>query len=80
MICKPHGFACDQAQEKPDFDEHPERAPEGIDGWPEPMRRLAADIVFLTCMLPHFLQETVSGDVVDMSTSKCSLQSLQTYS
>jgi len=80
MSCKPHGFDCGQAQEKPDFDEQPESAPEGIEDRPEPMRRLAADTVFLTCTLLHFGQETVSGEVVDMSTSKCSLHSLQTYS
>jgi len=69
-----------QAQEKPDFDEHPESAPVGMEVPPCPMRKLAAEIVFVTFRLPHFLHLIVSVAVEVVSTSKCSLQSLQTYS
>ena len=41
------------AQEKPDFDEQPERAPLGMDGRPEPIRKLDEEIVFLTSRLWH---------------------------
>ncbi len=72
---------CNYAQENPDFDEQPERAPLGMDGRPEPIRKLDEEIVFLTSRLWHCGHLTVSvtpDDVV--STSKCFLQSLQTYS
>ncbi len=52
-----------------------------MDGRPEPMRKLDEEMVFVTSRLPHSGHLTVSvtpDDVV--STSKCFLQSLQTYS
>ncbi len=70
----------DQAQENPDFDEHPESAPEGMDDPPLLMRKLEAETVFLTFRLSHFLHLIVSAEDKDTSASKCSLQSLQTYS
>jgi hypothetical protein len=68
------------AQEKPDFDEHPESAPLGMEVPPLPMRKLEAEMVFATFRLPHFVHLIISLDDEVVSTSKCSLQSLQTYS
>ncbi len=80
-ICRPPGPAVCYAQEKPDFEEHPDRAPLGMDGLPEPTRKLDAEMVFATFRLPHFghLTGSVLREEV-VSTSKCFLQSRQTYS
>ena len=69
------------AQEKPDFEEQPDRAPDGIEGRAEPMRKLDDEMVFLTSRLLHSGHLTVSVVFEDVvRTSKCFLQSLQTYS
>jgi hypothetical protein len=71
----------DYAQEKPDLDEHPDRAPLGMAGPPDPIRKLEAEMVFVTSRLPHsghFTVSVVPDEVV--RTSKCFLQSRQTYS
>lgn len=68
------------AHEKPDFEEQPERAPEGIDDPPWFMRKLAADMVFFTLTPAHFGHRTISGEVAETSSSKWVLQELQTYS
>ena len=47
---------CVQAQEKPDFVEQPESAPEGMELEPEEIRKLEAEMVFFTTLLPHFGQ------------------------
>lgn len=78
---RPHGPGYGHAQEKPDFDEHPDRAPLGIVGLPEPIRKLDAEIVFVTSRLLHFGHLMVSEDWAEVvNTSKCFLQSRQTYS
>jgi len=69
-----------QAQENPDLEEQPERAPEGMVDPPLFMRKLEADMVFLTFRLSHFLHLIVSAEDKETSASKCALQSLQTYS
>jgi hypothetical protein len=74
------GFLGDQAQENPDFDEQPDRAPEGMEEPLPAMRKLDAETVFLTSRLPHFPHFIVSPEVRDTSASKCALHSLQTYS
>ena len=51
------------AHEKPDFEEQPESAPEGIDDPPWFMRKLAAEMVFFTLTLAHCGQRTISGEV-----------------
>ena len=69
------------AQENPDFDEHPDSAPEGIEDFPEPILKFDVEMVFATFRLLHLGHLTVldvSAEVVN--TSKCSLQSRQTYS
>jgi hypothetical protein len=78
---EPHGLPGDYAHENPDFDEQPERAPEGMVGRPEPILKLDVEIVFLTSRLLHFGHLTVSVTPEDVvSTSKWFLQSLHTYS
>ena len=79
MIKNRTGFY-DHAQENPDLEEQPERAPEGMDDPPLFIRKLEEDMVFLTFKLSHFLHLIVSAEDKDTSASKCSLQSLQTYS
>lgn len=44
------------AQEKPDLDEQPESAPDGIELLEEAIRKLLAEMVFSTKGLPHALQ------------------------
>ncbi len=79
-IGQPHGSPGNQAQEKPERDEQPERAPEGMEG-PAPIRKLAAEMVFLTSRLWQAGHLMISADDEEVvSTSKCFLQSLQTYS
>ncbi len=69
------------AQENPDLEEQPERAPEGIDDDPPETRKLVAEIVFFTFRLPHSLHLTMSALEADVvRTSKCFLQSLHVYS
>ena len=48
---EPHGLPVYHAQENPPLDEQPERAPDGIDGWPDPIRKLDDEMVFLTSRL-----------------------------
>ncbi len=80
-IWEPHGLPVDYAQENPDFDEQPERAPDGMGGRPEPIRKLDEEMVFLTSRLLHSGHLTVSVTFDEVvSTSKCFLQSLHTYS
>jgi len=59
-----------QAQENPELEEQPESAPLGMVDPPWPIRKLEADIVFLTFTLPHFLHLTVSPSDEVTSTSK----------
>ena len=61
------------------MEEHPDKAPEGMEV-PPPTRMLEADMVFLTLRLSHFLHLIISPPDEVVITSKCSLQSLQTYS
>ena len=59
IFMQPHGLLFDQAQENPDFDEQPERAPAGIELLPEDILKLDAEIVFLMFLLLHFVQVTL---------------------
>ena len=70
-----------QAQEKPDFDEQPDRAPAGAP-LELPDKRLAkVDICFSTFLLSHFLHTTLSASEMDETkVSKTVSQSLQRYS
>ena len=68
------------AQENPDFAEQPESAPDGMVDPPPVMRKLEAEMVFMTFRLSHFLHLIDSAEDKDTRASKCSLQSLQTYS
>ncbi len=78
---RPHGPVTCYAHEKPDFEEHPDRAPLGMVGLPAPMRKLEVEMVFATFMLSHFGHLTGSVSWAEVvSTSKCFLQSRQTYS
>ena len=76
MVCgnrgRPPWPACDQAQEKPDLQEPPDRAPAGAeDVFPDEILKLEAEIVFLTLLLPHLLHSTLSISVDEVvSTSK----------
>ena len=78
---RPHGSAFDQAQEKPDLVEQPDKAPAGIEELPDEIRKLEAEMVFLTLRLPHLLH-SISLSLADelVSTSKFALQSLHLYS
>ncbi len=75
---RPHRF---QAQENPDFVEQPESAPEGMELEPEEIRKLEAEMVFFTTLLPH-LGQTVSPAVsVEVTmVSNRDLHSWQRYS
>ena len=75
---RPHRL---QAQEKPDFVEQPESAPEGMELEPEEIRKLEAEMVFFTTLLPHFGQ-IGSGPVSEEVTmvSNRDLHSWQRYS
>lgn len=78
---RPHGSAADQAQEKPVFDEQPDRAPLGIEEWPDEIRKLEAEMVFLTFRLPHLLHSTaLPCSLALVITSKLALQSRHLYS
>lgn len=82
MIDGPHGSVGNYAQENPDFDEQPERAPAGIE-LDEVLarRRLVAEIFFFTLALWHLVQVIVSVDVdEERSFSKAALQSRHWYS
>ena len=75
---RPHGPLHVQAQENPDFDEQPDRAPEGILLPEEAIRKLPAEIVFFTFLLPHALQVTSFTALLELTrASNCFLQSLQ---
>jgi hypothetical protein len=80
-VGRPPGPAGDQPQEKPDLVEQPDKAPAGIDELPDEIRKLAAEMVFLTFRLPH-LPHSTSMSLADelISTSKFALQSLHLYS
>lgn len=69
-----------QPQEKPPFDAHPDRAPEGMAEPPELIRKLEAEMVFLTLRLPHLLQQVSSVAVEEVITSKRLRHSSQRYS
>ena len=75
---RPHRF---QAQEKPDLVEQPESAPEGMALEPEEIRKLEAEMVFFTTLLPHFGQATsLAVSVEETMVSNRALQSWQRYS
>jgi hypothetical protein len=75
---RPHRF---QAQENPDFVEQPESAPEGMELEPEDMRKLEAEMVFFTTLLPHLGQTTSGAGSVEVTmVSNSPLQSWQRYS
>lgn len=66
------------AQEKPDLEEQPERAPAGMLLDPDEIRKPAAEMVFLTFLLLHFLQTTsLAAAQEDTSDSKRVLHSWQ---
>jgi len=69
------------AQEKPDLEEQPERAPAGA-SFELPDNRLAkVDICFTTFLLSHFLQTTLSAsDMDETKVSNTVSQSLHRYS
>jgi hypothetical protein len=69
------------AQEKPDLDEQPERAPAGA-SLELPDKRLEnVEICFSTFLLLHFLQMILSASEVDVTkVSKTVSQSLHLYS
>jgi hypothetical protein len=79
---RPHGPAGDQPQENPDLEEQPDRAPAGIEERPEEIRKLEAEMVFLTLRLPHLLHSIScpAAEALPISTSKFALQSLHLYS
>lgn len=71
-----HGYA----QENPDLDEQPERAPAGMDGLFDVLW-IEADILFCTFGPPHFLHLTSSVAEDDkVMVSNISLQSLHSNS
>jgi hypothetical protein len=73
--------AADQPQEKPGLAEQPDKAPAGVAELPDEIRKLAAEMVFLTLRLPHLLHTTSSLLAAELvSTSKLALQSLHLYS
>lgn len=75
---RPHDF---QAQEKPDFVEQPESAPEGMEPELEAIRKLEAEMVFFTALLPHFGQTvSVAVSVEVTMVSNRALHSWQRYS
>jgi len=75
---RPHHF---QAQEKPDFVEQPESAPEGMELEPDEIRKLEAEMVFLTMLLEHFGQTTSAEASAEVTmVSNKALQSWQRYS
>lgn len=80
-VVQPDRLQCFQAQENPDFVEQPESAPEGMELDPEEIRKLEAEMVFFTTLLPHFGQ-TGSGAVSEEVTmvSNRDLHSWQRYS
>ena len=81
ILVQPDRPHCFQAQENPDFVEQPESAPEGMELEPEEIRKLEAEMVFFTMLLPHFGQVT-SAEVsveVRMASNKF-LHSWQRYS
>ena len=70
-----------QAPENPDFVDQPGSAPEGMELEPEEIRKLEAEMVFFTTLLPHFGQ-TGSGagsEEVTMVSNR-DLHSWQRYS
>jgi len=69
------------AQEKPDLDEQPERAPAGAPLELPDKRLENVEICFSTFLLSHFLQMTLSASEVDETkVSKTVSQSLHRYS
>jgi len=78
---RPPGPALLHPQEKPDLEEHPDKAPAGIDDRPEEILKLDAEMVFLILLLPHFVH-FISFSSSDLLTriSKLALQSLHLYS
>lgn len=59
----------DHAQEKPDLEEQPERAPLGIEDPPPAIRKLVAEMVFFTFLLPHLAQTTFSTPAEPVTSS-----------
>jgi hypothetical protein len=69
------------AQEKPDLEEQPERAPAGAPLLLPAMRLENEEICFSTFLLSHFLQTTLSAsDTDETKVSKTVSQSLHRYS
>jgi len=81
MVKEPARLPGCHAQEKPDLDEQPDRAPAGA-ALELPVKRLAkVEICFSTFLLSHFLQTTLSASEMDETkVSKTVSQSLQRYS
>ncbi len=82
MICvRPPWPQSVHAQEKPDFVEQPESAPEGMELEPEAIRKLEAEMVFFTTLLPHFGQAASLAASVEVTmVSNRALHSWQRYS
>jgi hypothetical protein len=80
-MVRPDRPPCFQAQEKPDFVEQPESAPEGMELEPEEIRKLEAEMVFFTAPLPHFGQTiSMAVSVAVTMASNAPLHSWQRYS
>lgn len=74
------GFA-DQAQENPDLEEQPERAPSGAPLVLPAIRLEKDEICLIIFLLLHFLQTTSSASDTELTKiSKIVLQSLHRYS
>ena len=70
-----------QAQENPDFEEQPDSAPDGMELDPPEIRKLEAEMVFLTLLLLHLLQVTSPAASAEVTmASKRALHSWQRYS
>jgi hypothetical protein len=81
MLKEPNQPQLHPAQEKPDLDEQPEKAPAGALLKLPDNRLEKVEICFSTCLLLHFLQTTVSASVMDETkVSKTVSQSLHLYS
>jgi len=69
------------AQENPDLEEQPERAPAGAPLVLPDIRLAKVEICFSTFLLLHFLQTTLSASEIDeTNVSKTVSHSLQRYS
>ena len=81
IVVQPDRPHCFQPQENPDFVEQPESAPEGMELEPEEMRKLEAEMGFLTMLLEHFGQVTSAEASAELRiVSNSPLHSWQRYS